>query len=320
MNLAGWMPARVAWGESAPRVEWTLMGGRRLVEPFFDQTLQAQMAHPFHQLFRRDTSLDDLVAWTNDHPGVPLSGIVFHMSRCGSTLLAQQLASHPSHIVASEAAPIDAILRAHQRLPEVPRERQIGWLRALVSGLGQARAGEQRLYLKMDCWHVRFIERVREAFPAVPWVFLYRDPLEVLVSLKRVPAAWTVPGLLAPEALGLGAGDWDPTQTEVYAARALEGMCSAALEAMERGPQGMLVNYRDLPGITTAELLEHFNLPADGVEAMRRVAQHHSKSPGMAFGGDSASKQASASATLREVVRQYLEPVYRRLEARRRPT
>src|ERR1019366_9608573 len=112
MNLHGWMPARIAWRDSGPRVEWTLMERRRLVEPFFEQTLQGQMTHPFHQLFRRETSLEDMAAWTDAHPGSPLRGIVFHMSRCGSTLIAQLLAAVERNIVASEPAAVAAPLRA----------------------------------------------------------------------------------------------------------------------------------------------------------------------------------------------------------------
>jgi hypothetical protein len=52
----------------------------------------------------------------------------------------------------------------------------------MVAALGQARAGETRLFLKLDCWHMRDLPLFRRAFPNTPWVFLYRDPVEVLVS------------------------------------------------------------------------------------------------------------------------------------------
>ena len=85
MNLSGWMPVHLVWSEAGPRVEWTLMGKQRLLDPFFAQTMQRQMSRPFHQLFRRQTSMEEMAAWTDVHPGAPLRTIVFHMSRCGST-------------------------------------------------------------------------------------------------------------------------------------------------------------------------------------------------------------------------------------------
>jgi len=165
------------------------MGSRRLTEPFFEQTLHRHMTHPFHQLFRRETSMEEMVAWTLAHPGAPLRGVIFHMSRCGSTLMSQQIAALECNIVASEPAPLDAILRAHQRIPTLPREIQVSWVRAMAAALGQPRCGEQALYIKTDCWHIHQIDLIREAFPEVPWIFLYRDPIEVMVSQQRVPAA-----------------------------------------------------------------------------------------------------------------------------------
>jgi hypothetical protein len=318
MNLHGWMPARIAWRDSGPRVEWTLMDRRRLVEPFFEQTMQSQMRHPFHQLFRRETSLEDLVAWTDAHPGAPLRGIVFHMSRCGSTLVAQQLAALECNIVASEPAPLDALLRAHLRLPDLPRAIQVRWLRAMAAALGQARNGEQAFYIKTDCWQVHEIDLMREAFPDAPWIFLYRDPTEVMVSQQRIPAAWTIPGLLHPLALRLELRDWDPTQTDVYRARALAGICDAGLAAVQRDPRGMLVNYSELPQVTWERLVVHFGVPAAEIPAMQNQSRRDAKSPDMPFVPDDRSKQAEAGERLHAVVAEHLHGVYVRLEAARR--
>ena len=317
MNLQGWLPARIAWRDAGPRVEWTLMGQRRLVEPFFEQTMRSQMAHPFHQLFRRDTSLQEAAAWTEAHPAAPLRGVIFHMSRCGSTLVSQQIAALKCNIVASEAAPLDAILRAHQLVPSLSRELQVTWLRAMVESLGQPRAGERAFYIKTDCWHVHQLDLLREAFPGVRWIFLYRDPIEVMVSQQRTPAAWTIPGLLNPLTLHLQLHDWDPTQTDVYCARALANICEAGLLEAQRDPQGLVVNYSELPQATWGRLLEHFDLPADEIPAMQQQSLRDAKAPHMHFTRDDQSKQAAASERLRAVVAAYLQDVYLRLEALR---
>ena len=39
------------------------------------------------------------------------SGFIFHMSRCGSTVISQMLAALAEHVVVSEAGPIDALAR-----------------------------------------------------------------------------------------------------------------------------------------------------------------------------------------------------------------
>jgi hypothetical protein len=316
MNLNGWVPARVAWRNSGPRVEWTLMGRRRLLEPFFEQTLDSQMRHPFHQLFRRETSLEEMVEWTDAHPSAPLRGIILHMSRCGSTLMSQLLAALECNIVASEPAPLSAVLRAHLLAPELAPGVQVRWLRAMAAALGQARAGEQAFYIKLDCWHVHQIDLIRDAFPDVPWIFLYRDPLEVMVSQKRSPAAWTVPGLLHPSVLLMDPRDWDPTQTDVYCARALARICDAGLNAVQRHQHGLLVNYSELPHVMCDRLLVHFGLPQDGIPTMQNQSDWDAKSPNVPFARDK-STPAEAIVRLREVVAEHLQPVYVRLEAER---
>jgi hypothetical protein len=308
VNLQGWLPARVVWRDSVPRVEWTLMGSRRLLDPFFEGTLDRQMSHPFHQLFRRDCSLEEMIEWTDGHPGAPLQGIIFHMSRCGSTLMVEQLAACESFIVASEPAPFEALVRAHQRLEGLAREVQIRWIRSMVSAIGQARAGESAFYLTVECWLIHQRELLREAFPEVPWVFLYRDPVEVMVAHRRIPAAWTVPALLPPQALKLRMSDWDPAQTDVYLARALALICEGGLEAVQHDEHGLLVNYSELPTVMYERMLSHFKLSRGAIFAMKRRSLEH---------GDEESREGAATDRLRDLVARHLEPIYDRLEARR---
>ena len=47
--------------------------------------------------------------------GLAPSLFLFHVSRCGSTLISQMLAALPQNVVISEAGPMDAILRSHLR-------------------------------------------------------------------------------------------------------------------------------------------------------------------------------------------------------------
>jgi hypothetical protein len=107
---SGWVPISV-YGQSRPfGVDWCYLGRRRFVEPFFDETIQQCLRLPFNQLFRPQTGLDARETLAAEHPGLPLHGIIFHMLRCGSTLLAQQLAALGQTAVLSEASPIDGVL------------------------------------------------------------------------------------------------------------------------------------------------------------------------------------------------------------------
>jgi hypothetical protein len=317
MNLRGWIPVRIDWRASGPRVEWMLLGKERLLDPFFHQTLQRQMMKPFHQLFRRETGLEEMEAWTEAEPGAPLKGIVYHMSRCGSTLIGRQLGAIERNIVASEPAPIDDALQLSQKHPGLGRAQQVRWLRAMASALGQRRNGEDALYLKTDCWHVHDLELMREAFPQTPWIFLYRDPVEVMVSQARAPASWTVPAIVHPKRLRMEMSDWDPRELDVYRARALAKICASGLRAVQHAEGGLLVNYNELPDAMYLRLLTHFNLRNEDLATMQKAALQNAKSPGERFSKDARQKQATAGERLRSVVAEHLLPVYMQLEAER---
>ena len=115
--LDGWVPIRLFWQGPEPMVEWCYLGRQRFTHPFFDSTIQLALQSPFNSLFRHHTTMATLADWFQRSPGMKPSGFVFHMSRCGSTVVSQMLASMPENVVISEAGPIDALARAHLRAP-----------------------------------------------------------------------------------------------------------------------------------------------------------------------------------------------------------
>ncbi len=316
-SLAGWVPSHMLWRDGEPVIQWALLGEERLLDPFFEQTLQRVMRRPFQQLFRRETTVDEVLAWTAICQRLPLRGVIFHMSRCGSTLISQMLAAVPHHVVASEPAPLDLLLRAPLHRPGLPLGTHLAWIRAMVAALGQPRTGtEDAFFLKLDCWHVHQVDLLRAAFPEVPFLFLYRDPIEVMVSHAHMPASWTVPGIVHPLVLQLKPEDWDPQHPERYCARALAHICDGGLQAAARC-DALLVNYTELPQAMYNRVFAHFGLALGDLPAMLNHSHRDAKSPGQRFESDSAAKQAAATPNLRAATAKFLQPVYDRLEAAR---
>jgi hypothetical protein len=92
--------------------------------------------------------------------------LIFHMSRCGSALVAQLLAALPQNVVLSEAGPADDALRAPYRIGGVSDGQSVAWLRGVVSALGQQPRPEDRhLFIKFDAWHTRDLPLIERAFP-----------------------------------------------------------------------------------------------------------------------------------------------------------
>ena len=53
--------------------------------------------------------------------GTPPAGIVFHVARCGSTLVSQLLKQHLGHVVYAEPLPINEILLPPHKWPRCAR-------------------------------------------------------------------------------------------------------------------------------------------------------------------------------------------------------
>ncbi len=318
-SLAGWMPTRWTWQATGPPVlDWCDLDGLRLTAPFFAQTVQD--AQDRSRTVRR-TNADALAPWPDDGPGARPSGLIFHLSRCGSTLAAQALAASPENIVLSEPDVVDAVLRTGVFVPGVTDEHRAGWLRGLAKVYGRRRYPEERrFFVKFDTWHTLDIAVVRRAFPGVPWVFLYRDPVEIVVSQLHQVSGRMLPGPETAAWLGMNLFDALQTSQEEFCAQALGRIASAAAEAAAHDPLGRLVNYSELPDALESVVAPWFGVDLSHAdrETMRSVTRYHAKSPGrLVFQPDAARKQRDAGAELRAVVQRWVGPAYTRLEEMR---
>jgi hypothetical protein len=313
-DLLGWTPTRWLEGPTGPSIEWRQLGRLRLADPFFEDTVRKALGDRERGLPRKHTTVQRLGEFSEALPGIRPNGFIFHLSRCGSTLVSQMLAAVPTTILVSEAPPIDAILRA-----PVGDEERVRWLRWMIGALGQRRLGtEQALYVKVDSWHMPELPLFRRAFPDVPWIFVYREPLEVLVSHAQRRGMHMVPGLIDTSRLGVDPGIFPGVSLDAYGSHVLAAICEAALRGYAGGG-GRLVNYRELPAWVEEELAPWFglDLSATDREAMHRAAMFRAKRPGEPFRSDSADKVRRATPALRVLAETIVGGVYLRLEAAR---
>jgi hypothetical protein len=296
----GWLPVQTHWQDRELHVDWAYFGRRRLREPFFEESVLRIGSKPFNRLWRYSTPISALDGWLRKHPGVPPTGFIFHMSRCGSTLVSQMLAAMAGTVVVSEAAPIDTVVEARRTRPDLSDAQHAAWLRWIIGALGQPRSGDERhLFVKLDSWHTLALPLFRRAFPAVPWIFVYRDPVEVLVSQLRQHGMHMVPGMVDPDLFGFGASQ-ATLAPEKYCAQVLERICDGVLR--QYAPDtALLVNYRQLPAALWTGVLPHFGVPCSNGDraAMVEAARYDAKNPYQAFSADSAAKQEVATDAIR---------------------
>ena len=279
----GWTPVKVFFRGSQALAEWIWTGPLRFTEPFFEDTVTAARRNPFTAILRREMPLE--VA--DSIHGLAPAGLIFHMSRCGSTLVAQMLAALDRTVVIAEAPPIDDVIQARLALPDLPRQRQIQWLRQVAAALGQRRTGRESLYfLKLDSWHIHDLPLIRDAFPGVPWIFVHRNAGEVIASQLRRPSLLGAPGVMDPRVLRLRPEDTRALGREQWCTRVIAGFLRAA-DAFRGDPRGLFVDYAQLPDAVWGPVASHFGVQFGEGERMRmqEAARFDSKNPGQFFRG-----------------------------------
>lgn len=312
-DLRHWLPIRVWQTQGEWRVDWCWFGDRPLTEPFYRDSVQRALRLPFNQALRRVTPLASLLDWHQASPGVAPRAFIHHASRCGSTLVAQLLAGLDRHIVLSEPPPLDSLLRAHLVDAMAP-PRQAAWVRALLSAFAQPRRGmEEGLVVKLDAWNIFEADLLRRLYPTTPWIFLYRDPLEIVVSQLRQPGAHAVPGMLGPSALACSPEEAAGMSPPEFVARSIGRILHQGL-AQCRQNGGVPVNYRELPDAVWGRLAPLFEVREADLAGLRQIAGRDAKQPHQGFSADSAAKREAASAEVRAAVERWAREPYLALE------
>jgi hypothetical protein len=311
-ELARWTPIRFDLSGPVPTVDWADLSQERFVEPFFDQAVARWASSPRVRPLVR-TGLEALVILDNE-PSLEPAGMIFHLSRCGSTLVSRLLATLPGTVVIAEPSPLNALLGLDPgRVSEATLVRSV---RLLVRALGRCRHGdEHHLVLKCTSWNIRRREILAAAFPETPWVWVQRDPAHVLASLLTNPPGWLGLHAVPPQTARFFGLDPEavPARARVeFAARALGAM----LEAAATDPAGRLsIDYAELPGAVWQHVAPHFGLEVDSaaIDRMIEESRFYSKDPSpRVFDGDAAERRPLTAAVCNAAQR-FAEPGYRGL-------
>lgn len=309
-------PIAVIPGSPEPSVAWMDLLGEPLDAPFFSDVVASfQRRNPESLIL--STGIEALDAAAADSTGWSPAGFVFHLSRCGSTAVARSLASSRRLLVISEPGPVNVIASLAER-SAAGEERLRSRLRGLLWAITRPYRSERpHCIVKLSSWNALLLPVFIAAFPEVPWVFLYRDPVEVMVSLVQSPPGWMEDHFHPLDLVATGRGV--VTDPEESMAITLGEICGAVLAA--ENEKTALVNYRDLSPGVIAEVLTHFQIPVsvDEITAMSASLRMNAKRPERGvFIPDSEDKLGQASHRLIELVSRWVQAPYERLEDRRR--
>ena len=314
-QLDGWIPVRLSWDGGRPIVEWCYLGSQRFGNSSSEQTLEECLHRPFNLLFSHRTPIEILGQWSEASPGLAPTGFIFHISRTGSSVVSRVLSAVPDSLILSEARPIDSILRAHLHCPQVTDEQQMVWLHWMMSALSQSPGGGLRhFFVNFHPWNLLELRLIRRTFPNAPWIFIYRDPVEALLSQLDHRGPHMIPGGIDPRLFGMDVREICGMEPEEYGARVLASICQAALINHTEG--GMLVNYADLPEAIWSSISEFLGVGQSQAEpaTLRRAAGLYLKNPAVGFRNDFAGSQTRVTDRVRQAASRWLYPVYEQLE------
>lgn len=323
------MPVDAIVVNGRPGLMWMDLAGVSFAEPFFQQTIDRVRAEQPRRA-ERFAEFDALLQLDNVLPRVQPAGFIFHSSRCGSTLVANACRSLTHSLVLSECNAIDKLVARFitDGNDTVKASLYSVFLRAVVNALGQDETRHEngagrRVFIKFSCCSVSKLERIRRIWPTVPWIFLYRDPVETIVSNVTNPPAWLLdedPRILA-HITGAAPADVAEMSLEELCARSIGSFYSTAHTLAN--DNSMLLNYNQLSVTAIRGILDFFKArpSPEELEKIGSGSRIYSKAVSAVreFVPDAEVKQKVASDRVREMAERWAITPYQMLEQSRLP-
>jgi hypothetical protein len=286
--VKGWIPVKLYPEDESLLCRWLYVGSKNFTEPFFDETISVCRSLPENGHLKRSMSSTDVLAeWVKEIDVIEPTAFIFHISRCGSTLISQMLGMQPSNIILSEVPFFDDLLRfgkKQDRMPEI-----LPQLKAALSFYGAERnKNHQRLFIKTDSWHIHFYKELRALYPTVPFFLLYRKPDEVIRSQQKKRGMQAIPNLLEADIFGFNKDDISLMPLDEYMGKVIQSYLRAFLEILQHDKAAFAINYHDgaMQITDTIASVTGLQITDTEKELMQKRAGFHAKFPEQVFKED----------------------------------
>lgn len=294
VRLAGtWLPYR--YHAKSRLVNWLVPVGHA-TEPFQDETISRYRQNLFNQIIQPRTSLAFAQQQSVHIPQATPAGFIFHLSRCGSTLVSGCLSELESTCVFSES-PLLTELLLDNTLSAAERKNN---LRVFINLQAAAYPHRPQMIIKWNAWDIFHWELICSLYPQVPCLFLVRNPIEILASHQRLAGRHM-------------AGDYLLTQVHPQLQRQSPELNQSLASPIEYQTQVMetllqkmqavtdgncVVDYRQLNNQRILGLCKLLGVRVDqgGTLKIQDRLRFHSKFTGQVFETDSLKKQQVFSA------------------------
>lgn len=295
---------------------------------------------------------------------VPPTAVIFHQSHAGSTLTGSILAvSDPQHAhVYSQAPAADVALTAcdgggdsdvHRHCDDGAQEKLIQDVFYLMGRMNRP-THPQHVFYNVGAQSVRSIDKFRRALPTVPWIFLFRNSVEVMASqMQGYDSSSSSSSLLlptddksVPSCLRDRYNQWQhPTLVQVVASHnrtvsslTAEEYCAAHLASLAQSAitenqvtssiwaDHLFVNYNDLPFILWDRIIPKLNYMTQPIslriDVMHDTSRYYftgeaNAAPrlGQLWQEDNGRKQAAATDAMKNAAHVFMDPLYAQMDA-----
>lgn len=283
-----WVPYKLIANEGRIQCSWLNTYGEPFNEPFFDETILKckGLDGGSHAARSSVSDLMMIAEWVRGINAVEPTAFIFHVSRCGSTLVSQLLAMLDENVVLAEVPFFDDILRLPYKHPDYDQTAIAKLFTNAVKYYGQKRTGKEKsLFIKTDSWHLFFYRQLRQLYPAVPFIILYRKPDEVFSSHRKQPGMQAVNGLIEPRLFGFDINEVANMHPQDYLTVVIESYFKQCLEIAAIDDQCLLLNYNEGPMQMIEKIAAFTKTPLTPYDILKMAerSRYHSKRQGELF-------------------------------------
>lgn len=308
------------------RVEFLDLCGSDYTEPFFSDTIKKVRACNDNVL-NFEASFEDFLRAGNRTLTQP-RGFVFHVGRCGSTLLANMLQTSCEYTVLKEPDILSHLLAV--QLTATDSSLQIETEHLIEAALRTFAAIQPKkgLIVKTAAWNIRLANLLLTLAPDANAIFLYRNPVETVTSLMYQRPAWfeliekprPIQALFFPTLANV-AEDIALSPTMLFA----HAWLSVAETALNIMPKRLLtINYAELVGEplrVMRKVLAHLGARSDNsvLTRLSEISKVYSKDPQQRAPYDPSGKHFRPTLDIEKVedVQRITSAGFDRLEALR---
>ncbi|MCK6640315.1 MAG: hypothetical protein L6Q81_09515 [Bacteroidia bacterium] len=270
-------------------VRWISVNGIDYTDPFFEETIQRALSLQENSSGGKlVTTPGELIRIAEQMPESFPDAFIFHLSRCGSTLLSQMLCQDEDNTILAEVPILDQVLNAEHYGFHLPEYNKRKYFESIIRILAHCNDNySNRLIVKADSWHILHYAVLREWYPEIPFFLLYRNPVEIINSHSKLPGMHAVRGSGIAEIPNTGEADHfsylSAVLTEYYNRyRTIAADDAKAIFiGYERGPECMLKILTDSV---------YVNCESAKFNHMLQRSRYHSKKKDSEYVSDSESK------------------------------